>query len=81
MALGARIEIERVRHTSWVRIDLPKAVERMAAEQNATDDDDIGRDDQAKANVDSDLVIGKSRLWSLALQRIPHTSKPTVSRK
>ena len=70
-----------MRHTSWVRIDLPKAVERVAAEQNATDDDDIGRDDQAKANVDANLVIGKSRLGSLALQRIPHTSKPTVSRK
>lgn len=54
-------------HTSWVRIDLPKAVEWLAAEQNATDDDDIGRDDKTKANVDADLVIGKSRLGSLAL--------------
>jgi hypothetical protein len=56
-------------------------MEWMTAKQDAADDDDIGRDDQAKANVDANLVIGKSRLGSLALQRIPNASKPTVSRK
>ena len=53
--------------TAWVGVDLPKAVEWVAAEENATDNGDVGRCDKAEANVDSCFVTSETSLTTLAL--------------
>ena len=53
--------------TAWVGVDLPKAVEWVAAEENATDNGDVGRCDEAEADVDSSFVTSETSLDFLVL--------------
>ena len=58
------------RRTAWVGVDLPKAVEWLAAEENTAYNGDVCRGNEAKADVDSSFVSCETSLESSVLSFI-----------